>query len=520
VEHAWDQRLGFWYISEDRPDQPAIVESPSGETLSFGELAGRAHQLVHALRARGVKPGDVVAYALPNSVDILVWQLGLSEAGVYSLALNPALTPSEMWAIAEHAGAAAIAIHVDYADRAQDLAGRLSAGLLVSVGGPVGGLVDQDDLLSGQPTHPPDDRLAGAVLTYSSGTTGKPKGVWRERLQIDPWALADIMKTFGRAFQFMPYDGVHLVTAGLSHGGCFGYAQGALNVGQALAVHKRFGPEPALAAIEKHRVTTAYMVPTQFVRLLKLPEPVRTKYDVSSLKSVVHSAAPCPLEVKKQMMDWWGPVIWETYGAMEGAATIAKPRHWLDKPGTVGRAIRGVTLTIVDDDGNQLGPDEVGQVYIQTEGPDWDYLDEPELTASVKRGRAFTVGDIGHLDADGFLFLCDRAKDMIISGGVNIYPAEIEGVLSAHPCVGDVAVIGVPDDEWGEQVKAIIELTAGSTPSDPLAADMIDYCRQNLAGFKIPRSIDFVDELPRTEAGKLYKRLLRDRYWADAGRAV
>jgi long-chain acyl-CoA synthetase len=179
-----------------------------------------------------------------------------------------------------------------------------------------------------------------------------------------------------------------------------------------------------------------------------------------------------------------------------------------------------VTLKIVDDDGNELGPDEVGNVYIQTEGPDWDYLDDPELTASVKRGRAFTVGDIGYLDADGFLFLCDRAKDMIISGGVNIYPAEIEGVLSAHPSVGDVAVIGVPDDEWGEQVKAIIELTAGSTPSDALAANMIDYCRQNLAGFKIPRSIEFVDELPRTEAGKLYKRLLRDRYWADAGRAV
>ena len=318
----------------------------------------------------------------------------------------------------------------------------------------------------------------------------------------------------------MPFDGVHLVTAGLSHGGCFGYAHGALNVGQALAIHKKFEAQATLAAIDEHDVTTAYMVPTQFVRLLRLPEDIRARYDVSSLKTVVHSAAPCPVEVKKRMMDWWGPVIWETYGAMEGAATIAKPERWLEKPGTVGRAVRGVTLKILDDDGNDLEPGEEGHVFIETEEPDWEYLDEPELTAMSKRGKAFTVGDIGYVDADGYLFICDRTKDMIISGGVNIYPAEIEGVLSAHPAVGDVAVIGVPDDEWGEQVKAIVEVTTGIQPSDGLAAELIEYCRQNLAKFKVPRSVDFRDDLPRSETGKLYKRLLRDRYWADAGRAV
>lgn len=520
MEHAWDQRLGIWYIAEDQPELPAIVESPSGETLTFGELAGRAHQLVHALRGRGVEAGDVVAYALPNGVDIMVWQLALSEAGVYSLALNPALTPSEMWAIAEHSKAAAIAIHSDFASRAADLARLASAKLLVSVGGSIEGLVDQDELLSGHPMSPPDGRTAGAVLTYSSGTTGKPKGVWRERLPVDPWALADAMKTFGHAFRFVPYDGVHLVTAGLSHGGCFGYAQGALNVGQALAIHKKFDPEAALAAIDQHKVTTAYMVPTQFVRLLKLPESVRARYDVSSLRSVVHAAAPCSVEVKKQMMDWWGPVIWETYGAMEGAATIAKPEQWLERPGTVGRAIRGVKVRILDDEGSELGPGDVGHVFIETDGPDWDYLEDPELTASVKRGRAFTVGDVGYLDADGFLFLCDRAKDMIISGGVNIYPAEIEGVLSVHPAVGDVAVIGIPDDVWGEQVKAIVEVTAGNEPSQALADELIGYCAEHLAKFKVPRSIDFRNDLPRTEAGKLYKRLLRDEYWSEAGRAL
>ena len=275
-----------------------------------------------------------------------------------------------------------------------------------------------------------------------------------------------------------------------------------------------------MAAIERVRVTTAYMVPTQFVRLLRLAPEVRDRYDVSSLKVVVHAAAPCPLEVKKQMLNWWGPVIWETYGGMEGAATIAKPNRWLEKPGTVGRAVQGMKVMILDDEGNEVEPGTVGHVYMQSAGPRFEYRNDPELTASVFRDRAFTIGDVGYLDEDGYLFLCDRAKDMIISGGVNIYPAEVEGVLSAHPAVGDVAVIGVPDSEWGEQVKAIVEPAPGIVTSDELAADLLAHCRGRLAGYKCPRSIDFRDSLPRTEAGKLYKRLLRDEYWAATGRQV
>jgi long-chain acyl-CoA synthetase len=242
---------------------------------------------------------------------------------------------------------------------------------------------------------------------------------------------------------------------------------------------------------------------------------VKQAHDVSSLEVVVHSAAPCPVEVKKQMMDWWGPVIWETYGGMEGAAAIAKPHHWLAHPGTVGRAIRGVTLKILDDDGNELGVGETGNVFLQPERPTFEYRGDPKLTASVHRGSAFTLGDMGFLDADGFLFLRDRAKDMIISGGVNIYPAEVEARLSEHPAVADVAVIGLPDAEWGESVKAIVQLELAFEPTEGLRRELIAHCKAGLAKFKIPRSVDFRDELPRTETGKLYKRLLVDEYRRD-----
>jgi long-chain acyl-CoA synthetase len=307
----------------------------------------------------------------------------------------------------------------------------------------------------------------------------------------------------------------------MHHGGCQSFYLGALNVGQALAIMGRFDAEQTLAMIEKHLVTTAYMVPTQFVRMLKLPPKVRNRYDLSSLKSVVHSAAPCPLQVKKDMMSWWGPVLWETYGGTEGAATIAKPHRWLEKPGTVGRTVRGMRVRILDEGGNELPANQIGNVYIErVDGERFEYRNDPELTASVFRGGAFTIGDVGYLDDGGDLFICDRAKDMIISGGVNIYPAEVEGVLSSHPAVADAAVIGIPDPEWGEQVKAVVQVVDGTEPTTELAEEIVAFCRARLAGFKCPRSVDFESQLPRTETGKLLKRNIRDRYWAQAGRHV
>ncbi len=488
-----------------------MVDSPSGTTLTFGELAGRAHQVVHALRARGLGTGDVVAYALPNDVDMLWWLLGLQESGMHAIALNPALSGGEVRAILEHAGAAAVVVS-DQFGGAEPLTPLAGTRLCVAVGEAAPGFVAYEDLVAGQPTSLPPERSFGTPITYSSGTTGLPKAVARRSPPGDPSAIADQMKLFARAFQFRPFEGVHLASAGMHHGGCQSFYTGALNVGQALAIMGKFDPVGALERIERHGVTTAYMVPTQFVRLLRLPPEVRERYDVSSLEVVVHSAAPCPVDVKRQMLEWWGPVIWETYGGIEGAAAIAKPHRWLERPGTVGRAVKGMTITILDDDGRPLAAGETGHVYLEPDAPTFEYRDDPELTASVHRGRAFTLGDVGYLDEDGYLFLRDRAKDMIISGGVNIYPAEVEAALMSHPAVRDVAVIGVPDEEWGESVKAVVELADGYDASEALGDELINACRGRIAHYKCPKSVDFRDALPRSEAGKLFKRRLRDEY--------
>jgi long-chain acyl-CoA synthetase len=519
-DNPWQQRLGVWWIAQDHPDVPAILDSPTGERLTFGELSGRAHQLVHGLRHTGLAPGDVIALVLPNGADMVIWQLATQESGLRYISLNPALSVGEIGQILDHAEAAMVVIHADHAGNLGDLAGSELVEHKVSVCGAVEGFTRQEAITDGQPVTPPSDRLLGGLIPYSSGTTGKPKAVWRRLPDIDPWDFSDALKSFGHAFRFRPLQGAHLVSAGMHHSGCQGFYQGALNVGQGLVIMGKFDAEKALQLIDQHRVSTAYMVPTQFVRFLRLPDAVRERYDHSSLEVVVHSAAPCPLEIKKQMLAWWGPVVWETYGGMEGAATIAKPHRWLEKPGTVGRAIRGMQVRILDEEGEDLAAGEVGDVFLESKGSAFEYKGEPELTRSVHRGRAFTLGDMGYLDEDGYLFICDRAKDLIISGGVNIFPAEIEGVLAAHPKIGDVAVIGVPDAEWGEQVKAVVEVTDGVGETPELADELLEWCRERLAGYKCPRTIDFRRQLPRTDGGKLAKRLLRDEYWADAGRKV
>ncbi len=511
---VWDQRLGFWWIAEDHPDRPAVVVSPDG-ALTYGELAGRAHQVVHLLRARGVRPGDAVAALLPNGVDIVACSLACNEAGWYFIPLNTFLTEHELATILQHSGARALVTHERFAEQVASVDhGGLAAALAI---GAVDGFESLADARSEQPTTAPDHRTPGSLFVYTSGTTGRPKGIRRPQMPGDPGQVANDAAVFGRAFDFVPFGGPHLVSTAMYHGGSHSYYTGALNVGHPLVIMPRFDPEEALRLIEEHRVFSAYMVPTQFHRLLRLPEAVRARYDVSSLHSVVHSAAPCPLEVKRRMMEWWGPVIWETYGGMEGPATIAKPHRWLEKPGTVGRAIRGTRVRILDDQGAELGPGEIGAIYYGSDAPTFEYVGDEETTRAAYRGRLFTIGDLGYLDADGYLFIRDRAKDMIITGGVNVYPQEIEAVLVEHPAVADVAVIGLPDEEWGEAIVAVVEPTAGHVADGALADELLGLCRDRLAKYKCPKRVEFRDSLPRTDAGKLYKRQLRDEYAATPG---
>ena len=362
-------------------------------------------------------------------------------------------------------------------------------------------------------------------MFYTSGTTGRPKGVRSTAFAVGMPVSVHASLLAGLAGMLhIPDGGVCLVNAPLYHGGPFLFSMLPAYRGASLVMRRRFDAEEMLRLIDEYGVTTAYAVPTHFVRLLRLPDEVKAAFDGSSLRGVFHTGAPCAPEVKRQMLEWWGPVVHELYSATEtgGLGCLVTGDDWLTRPGTVGRPLPVVAIEIVGDDGEVLPAGEVGTVYVRNLiGGDFAYHGAPEKTAEAHRAPGvMTVGDVGYLDDDGYLFLCDRKIDMIISGGVNIYPAEIEAVLINHPAVLDAAVFGIPHDEFGEEVKAVVQLAPGQTPSAGLAADITAYAREHLGGYKVPRSIDFTDEFPRTETGKLLKRRLRDPYWADRERAI
>jgi long-chain acyl-CoA synthetase len=509
--NPWTRRLGFWWIAEDHPDIPAILESPDGPR-TYGELAGDAHQLVHLFRSLGALSGDPIGVLADNGNTLIEASLASQEGGYHFIPLNTHLTAHELAAIMEHSGAKVLVISDRFAALLDGL-DTAALGLAVLAIGNIHGVPSLAEARAAHPRSEPADRRAGGLFVYTSGTTGKPKGIRRPVPDGEVGKVANDSAVFGRAFDFRPFDGPMLVSTGMFHGGSHSYYMGGLHVGHALVIMAKFDPERSLQLIERYRIRTGYMVPTQFHRLLQLPDDVRAKYDVSSLHAIVHSAAPCPRPVKEQMMAWWGPVIWETYGGMEGAATIAKPHRWLEKPGTVGRAIKGLKLSILDDDGNELAPGEVGHIYLEND-VGFSYHDDPDQTRSAFKGKRFSLGDMGYLDDDGYLFISDRAKDMIITGGTNVYPAEIEAVLLDHPAVHDAGVIGVPDPDWGETVTALVQLKPGFEPGPELQEQLLAHCKGRLASYKVPRRWDFRDDLPRTEAGKLYKRKIRDEYVA------
>ena len=506
--------LGFWTIAAADPERVALVEA-DGTEHTAGQLHAACNQVVHGLRALGLRPGDVVATVLPNSGVFIEVLLAAQQAGWYVVPINHHLLAEDIAYITQDCSAKALISHERFATEAGKAAKALDLAALFAVGD-VDGFRPYTELKAGQPNTPPADRKPGGLMNYTSGTTGRPKGVQRPLPDLDADTAAELGTFLHLLFGIEAFaDNVHLTVAPLYHTAVCQFAQCALHSGHTLVLMDRWTPEGTLERIEHYRVTTTQMVPTMFHRLLQLPEDVRARYDTSTLRHVIHSAAPCPVPTKAKMMDWWGPVLWEYYAATEGGGTTATPQDWLAAPGTVGKPWPGSIIKILDESGAELPPGAVGTVWMQMNGRTFEYHGDPEKTRrSWSEDGFFTVGDAGELDEQGNLFLRDRVLDMIIVAGVNIYPAEIESVLLQHPAVGDCAVFGIPDDDRGEEIKATIQPTEGATAGPALEAELLEFCRDRLPKFKTPRSIDFLDDFPRDPSGKLYKRRLRDPYWA------
>jgi long-chain acyl-CoA synthetase len=514
---------GIWRHGPDWADRVCIREAGLGSSrhITVGQLLGAAHRVSRALTDLGIGPGDTVAVMLPNGIELFELYFATQESGLYITPVNYHLTSEEVCYQLEDSGSALLVAHERFADVARWAADRagLPGDRRLAVG-TVDGFTALTSALEGRPAEPPEHPRPGEMMVYTSGTTGRPKGVRRPLGQGDlmPQLETMVAVTLGDH----PEGGVHLVSAPLYHRGPNIPAISALHAGQTLVLTDRWEPERALQLIEEHRVTTGFMVPTMFHRLLALPDEVRAGYDTSSLQRVIHSAAPCPVDVKRRMIEWWGPVIFESYGATEGGGTTVGPLDWLRKPGTVGRPWAGAEVRVFDDDGHECPTGVAGRVFVKSTSPAFMYHHDWDKTLGSRLGELITLGDVGYLDDEGYLFLCGRQSDTIISGGVNIYPAEVEAVLLQHPAVEDAGVIGIPDDEWGERVHAVVQLVAppGREGADAIVGELVAYCRRQLAAYKCPRSVEIRHELPRTEAGKLYKRRIRDEYWASAGRQI
>ena len=519
---------GFWRHAQRDPAAPALVD-PQGREWTRGELLALSNQIVHGLRARGLTRGDAVAVCLPNCAEFYAIYLACLQAGWYLTPINWHLAGPEIAYIVDDSGANAFVGHARVgetcAKAAQEIGFRPDGRFAI---GAVAGFRPFSELIAEQDAQLPDARCAGAVMNYTSGTTGKPKGVRRALppAEISPDDVASLFGAVWAMFGVQPEDAnVHICGSPLYHTAVLVYSGAALHLGHSVVLMDGWEPERMLQLIERHRVTTSHMVPTQFHRMLLLPEAVRAKYDMSSTRCMIHAAAPCPPEVKRRMLDWWGDSIYEYYAATEGGGTLVTPQEWRKFPGTVGRAWPGAEVRIFDDGGRPVPTGEQGTVYLKLgDALQFEYKGDAQKTKKnrlVRDGSVyFTVGDVGYLNEQGYLFLCDRKIDMIISGGANIYPAEIENVLLSHPKVGDVAVFGIPNEEWGEEVKAVIEPAPGAGAGPELAQEILSFCAERLAKFKIPRSIDFEAELPRDPNGKLYKRRLRDPYWKGRERAI
>ena len=488
-------------------ESPALIIS-DGCTTSFGELYARSQRVAAVLHGAGLRRGDGVALVLPNRPEFFEITWGCQLSGLYYTAVNTHFTPDEVAYVIDDSDAKAVFLDSTAASMA-DL--NTTADIRIGVGGHLPGWCAYEDALAAAGDPPP--LSDGSEMLYSSGTTGRPKAV-RRSLPSDgngSWAQAVLEMALIHKYG-MDSSSVYLSPAPLYHAAGVNYTMAVNRVGAASIIMRKFDAEAVLRLIETHGVTHAQFVPTMFVRMLKLPDAVRRKYDVSSLRCVIHAAAPCPVDVKHRMMDWLGPIIHEYYGGTEGfAGTTIGPEEWLAHPGSVG--IPMAQVHVVGDDGEELPVGESGELYFEG-GPDFEYFKDPAKTASVYNERGWrSLGDMGYVDEDGYMYLTDRSTFMIVSGGVNIYPQEAENVLIMHPKLVDAAVFGVPNDEFGEEVKAVVQPAPGIASGPDLGAELIEYCRAHLAGYKCPRTVEFVPELPRDPNGKLYKRRIRERYW-------
>ncbi|WP_214317272.1 acyl-CoA synthetase [Nonomuraea sediminis] len=499
-------------IAAVTPDKPAVILAGSGQVVTYRRLDEESNRLAHLFRAAGLRPGDHVAFMLENHPLFLAVAWAAHRAGLYYTAISSRLQTDELAYIVDNCEARIFVTSAALSPSIEAIGPRVERKLMLD--GVTPGFESYEEAVAGMPVTPIEDEVQGGDMLYSSGTTGRPKGV-KPALGGRPLEEPSVLLRLIQGLFAPTGDSVYLSPAPLYHAAPLRYSMQFQRLGCTVVVMERFDPERYLEAVERYRVTHSQLVPTMFIKMLKLPEETRAKYDVSSLRCAIHAAAPCPIPAKEAMIEWWGPIIHEYYAGTEGNGFLyTNSQDWLAHKGTVGRSLLG-TVHVCDEDGNDLPTGEDGTVYF-ADSARFEYHGDPEKTRSVQdpQGRGWTtLGDIGHLDADGFLYLTDRRSYMIISGGVNIYPQEAENLLALHPKVADVAVFGVPDEEMGEQVKAVVQPADLKEAGPALEAELIAHCRAHLAHYKCPKSVDFREELPRHPTGKLYKRLLREEYW-------
>ena len=506
---------GKW--ANEFPDKPAVINSATDEAFTYRELNERSNQMAQLMYDAGLRRGDHCAIFMENDIRYFEVIWAAFRSGLYITTVNQYLTSEEAAYIIDNSESEVVVTSARLLDVAVTLpeqCPRVKRWLMP--GGDPGVFEDYEAAIANYPTESLAEEPAGAVMLYSSGTTGRPKGILRP---LPEDGIRDVGSQVGELQKLVwgfDTDTIYLSPAPLYHSAPLGFSTGTHANGGTVVVMPRFDETDALRAIQDYRVTHSQWVPTMFSRMLKLEEKDRTGFDLSRHKVAIHAAAPCPRGVKQQMFDWWGPILYEYYGGTElNGLTHVTPEAWQERPGTVGQAILGI-IHICDDDGNELPSGEPGLVYFELPEMPFQYLKDDEKTKSAQHPQHpnwSALGDIGYVDEDGFLFLTDRATFMIISGGVNIYPQEIEDAMIMHPKVRDVAVIGVPNEEMGEEVRAVVQLVPNVVPSDEVTKELMNYTREHIAHYKCPRSIDYEEELPRLPTGKLYKRILKDRYW-------